>query len=39
MLPTPDGTLTNGAFQLPDRPGLGVTIDENGIEPYVVKKR
>ena len=31
--------LTNGAFQLPDRPGLGVTIDENGIEPYVVKKR
>ncbi len=31
--------LTDGAFQLPDRPGLGVTIDENGIEPYIVRKR
>ena len=30
--------LTDGAFQLPDRPGLGVTIDENGIEPYIVRR-
>ena len=30
--------LTDGAFRLPDRPGLGVNIDEPGIEPYIVKK-
>ena len=30
--------LKDGAFQLPDRPGLGVTIDENGIEPYIVRR-
>ena len=31
--------LTDGGFRLPDRPGLGVNIDEPGIEPYIVKKR
>ena len=31
--------LHNGAFNLPDRPGLGVSIDEDGIEPYIVRKR
>ena len=31
--------LKDGEFQLPDRPGLGVSIDENGIEPYIVRKR
>ena len=30
--------LKDGAFQLPDRPGLGVSIDENGIEPYIVRR-
>lgn len=32
-------TLRDGAFHLPDRPGLAVTIDEDGIEPYIVAKR
>ena len=31
--------LTDGAFRLPDRPGLGVNIDEPGIEPYIVNRR
>ena len=31
--------LNQGAFSVPDRPGLGVSIDEDGIEPYVVRKR
>ncbi len=31
--------IQDGAFQLPDRPGIGVTIDEDGIEPYIVRKR
>ena len=30
--------LEDGAFHLPDRPGLGVCIDESGIEPYIVRK-
>ena len=30
--------LKDGEFQLPDRPGLGVSIDENGIEPYIVRR-
>ena len=30
--------LKDGAFLLPDRPGLGVSIDEDGIEPYIVRK-
>ena len=30
--------LRDGMFHLPDRPGLAVTIDENGIEPYIVRK-
>ena len=31
--------LNDGAFKLPDRSGIGVTINENGIEPYIVKRR
>ena len=31
--------LTDGVFQLPDLPGLGVTIDEVGIERYIVRKQ
>ena len=31
--------LKDGEFLLPDRPGLGVSIDEDGIEPYIVRKR
>lgn len=30
--------LKDGEFILPDRPGLGVSIDEDGIEPYIVRK-
>ena len=30
--------LTDGSFTLPDRPGLGVGIDESGIEPFIVRK-
>ena len=30
--------LKDGEFLLPDRPGIGVTIDEDGIEPYIVRK-
>ncbi len=30
--------LKDGAFDLPDRPGIGVTIDEDGIEPYIVHR-
>ena len=30
--------LKDGEFLLPDRPGLGVSIDENGIEPYIVRR-
>ena len=30
--------IADGAFKLPDRPGLGVSIDEDGIEPYIVRK-
>ena len=30
--------LNDGAFILPDRPGIGVTIHEDGIEPYIVRK-
>ena len=30
--------LKDGQFQLPDRPGIGVTIDEDGIEPYIVRR-
>ena len=30
--------LKDGEFLLPDRPGLGVSIDEDGIEPYIVRK-
>ena len=30
--------LKDGEFVLPDRPGLGVSIDEHGIEPYIVRK-
>ncbi len=30
--------LSDGSFKLPDRPGLGVSIDERGIEPYVVAR-
>ena len=30
--------LKDGEFILPDRPGLGVSIDEHGIEPYIVRK-
>ena len=30
--------LNHGAFILPDRPGIGVTIHEDGIEPYIVRK-
>ena len=29
--------LKDGAFHLPDRPGIGVTIDQDGIEPYTVR--
>lgn len=29
--------LQNGQFHLPDRPGIGVTINENAIEPYIVQ--
>ena len=29
--------LKNGEFILPDRPGLGVSIHERGIEPYIVR--
>ena len=32
-------TLRDGRFHLPDRPGIGVTIDEDGIEPHIVSKR
>ncbi len=32
-------TLRDGAFDLPDRPGIGVTIDADGIDPYIVRKR
>ncbi len=28
----------DGAFVLPDRPGLGVALDEAGIEPYIVRR-
>ena len=31
--------LEDGAFNLPDRPGIGVTIDADGIDPYIVRKR
>ncbi len=31
--------LQNGEFHLPDRAGLGVSIDEDGIEPYIVRKQ
>ena len=30
--------LKDGEFILPDRPGLGVSINEHGIEPYIVRK-
>ena len=30
--------IKDGEFRLPDRPGLGVTIDENGIETYIVSR-
>ena len=30
--------LKDGEFLLPDRPGLGVLIDEDGIEPYIVRR-
>ena len=30
--------LKDGEFILPDRPGLGVSINEDGIEPYIVRK-
>ncbi len=29
--------LKHGKFILPDRPGLGVSINEDGIEPYIVR--
>ena len=32
-------SLEGGAFRLPDRPGLGVLIDETQLEPYIVKRR
>lgn len=32
-------TLRDGAFNLPDRPGIGVTIDADRIGPYIVRKR
>ncbi len=31
--------LNEGEFLLPDRSGLGVSIDEDGIEPYIVRKQ
>ena len=30
--------LEDGEFILPDRPGIGVSIDQDGIEPYIVRK-
>lgn len=30
--------LNEGQFHLPDRPGIGVTINENDIEPHIVRK-
>ena len=30
--------LQDGEFRLPDRAGLGVTIDEDAIEPYIVSR-
>ena len=29
--------LKDGLFHLPDRPGIGVTINENAIEPHIVR--
>jgi L-alanine-DL-glutamate epimerase-like enolase superfamily enzyme len=28
----------DGAFRLPDRPGLGVSVDEAGIEKFAVRR-
>ncbi|MDA0232018.1 MAG: mandelate racemase/muconate lactonizing enzyme family protein [Chloroflexi bacterium] len=29
---------SGGAFRLPDRPGIGADIDEDGIEPFIVRR-
>ena len=31
-----DWSVSNGAFVVPDTPGLGVTVDETALQPYVV---
>jgi L-alanine-DL-glutamate epimerase-like enolase superfamily enzyme len=28
----------DGAFSLPDRPGLGVEVDSDGLEPFIVRR-
>jgi galactonate dehydratase len=33
-----DWAYDNGIFRLPDRPGIGAAIDEEAIEPFVVRK-
>jgi len=31
-------TYKDGAFKLPDRPGIGADLNEDAIEPFIVRK-